>query len=1062
MSPHTDTLARSVLALDQRVLRAECFDALADALVHWAMEAGADGAYVGRPDAEGRLLPGPAGDERTRAYAQRHRVSIRQTEPEGQGPAGDAWRTRQVRIAALSVEQDNDADDGTPDATRWRTCAAVPLTYDGHDGGLLCLFARETDRFASPDWTLALDHVALIAGVALDRLRLGAEQNRLRELALHDPLTGLPNMTALAHHVEHASARSARSNVPLVIGVLDLDRFKPVNDLFGHDAGDHVLREVAVRLQAGLRASDFVARLAGDEFVLVLEGARDPVQALRPLFDRLYERLTQPFDIGHTAWQCGATLGLALWPNAPETTLADVLSEADRALRESKAQRDQREHWWRWALQAPAPLPALARDADPSGLYSPHLPQLASLSAALQRDAGSIVNEFYERLTRLPKSSVILESLTDFELQHLKAQQIQNLFVLADPGLAEADHRAMAMRVGRIHAMVGLEREELVRSRGLLAAAVYARLGGERDSGALQVLSRRLNRDLAWQTEAYERLQDERQQVLLSIARLAGTTENYPDLINRVVEILGTCDEVAGCSIGRPDRDGLFRVEAASGRILEKHPRQPGPGAAGAHDGIRVADLAWRSGASERCINIGTDPRMTSWQAVAKREGLCSSVAIPVCQPGHPPLAILTLHSAFPGGYSSAEQIAFTDLLQTLLAFAMGRIANLQGPTHTIPQATRQRWAALLRSDALQMHCQPIMDLRTGNVTKVEMLARLFDGSRLLMPNEFLPALTSDDFFELYVRGLGQALVYRRQWLDSGVALNVSLNLPSSALGDIRYFDATRRGLATHDCPPAALTLEILETDALPPDVDVPAELARFRALGVVLAEDDLGAGHSSLARLRELPFDWIKIDRSIVNLAGRNRSSVLNFIYQLTRLGHSLGKSVIVEGVEDDALLEAIAILKADAVQGYRIARPMPARQLLDWLAKRPAPPDPGAQPQSALGKLARLLIWEERINLVLNDAGAFERLAAIVRTSAATPPDAEPAAVPPPSLCHACPLTKFFADIEAALQDDESDSLAQRALLDAALIHRPGSAAYCLARQCLIATLGVGADAA
>ncbi|CAB3782163.1 hypothetical protein LMG28138_01454 [Pararobbsia alpina] len=86
----------------------------------------------------------------------------------------------------------------------------------------------------------------------------------------------------------------------------------------------------------------------------------------------------------------------------------------------------------------------------------------------------------------------------------------------------------------------------------------------------------------------------------------------------------------------------------------------------------------------------------------------------------------------------------------------------------------------------------------------------------------------------------------------------------------------------------------------------------------------------------------------------------MLHFIYHLTRLGHSLGKSVFVEGIEGAELLEAIAILGADAAQGYGIARPMPAQEMVAWPGKQPGLPDP-QNPKSPLGKLARMLIWEE-----------------------------------------------------------------------------------------------------
>jgi hypothetical protein len=120
------------------------------------------------------------------------------------------------------------------------------------------------------------------------------------------------------------------------------------------------------------------------------------------------------------------------------------------------------------------------------------------------------------------------------------------------------------------------------------------------------------------------------------------------------------------------------------------------------------------------------------------------------------------------------------------------------------------------------------------------------------------------------------------------------------------------------------------------------------------------------------MPFDLIKIDRSIVQNLERDTFDVLRFIYQLTRLGHALGKRVALEGVEDPGLLEAVRILGVDAVQGYAVAQPMPGAALLPWLqAHRLARAD-ASRPTSdgVLARLARLLVWEERLHLHLEHA--------------------------------------------------------------------------------------------
>lgn len=1060
MGRSTEDLAFGLLTLDQSVLRAEDFHTLSRALVDWALQAGLAGACVVTPDAHGWLHPGAAAGDGVETWLRQARLSIRDASPEGGGAAGHAWRTRQLHIADLTVPAGQaDVPQSTGSVAQWRTSATVPLANAHHCVGLLQLFSCVDGEFARPEWSAALAHIGLITGVALDRLHLSVEQNRLRELSLHDALTGLPNMAALSMYLAQAEARSLRADVPLVIGLLDLDKFKPVNDLFGHEMGDGVLREIAARLRNELRASDFVARRSGDEFVIVLEGARDPERTLGPLLKRLYATLTQPVSIDGMSWQCGVSLGLCVWPSPGVRLPDDALSEADRALRAVKLRAGNRENWCAWASADDVPERSVADSQNNPGPYSPDWStELVSLSEQLERNATAIVNDFYKHLTRLPRCKRTLDTLSGPELQHLKAQQMRNLFALADPGLTEDAHRKTALRVGRIHAMVGLDREELVRSRGILGAAVDRRLGQSVSRVAAQVFARRLNRDLAFQTEAYQQLHEKRLQALSYIARVAWNSDSYADLIARIVEILGDCGEIEGCAISRPDQHGVFRVESAAGRILFGRVDETVDGEAGILHELPLLVAAWHSGNIERCINILTDPAMTAWTSVAAREGLRSCVAIPLRLSKDATFAVLMLYSAFPGGFLSAEQGAFIDLLQTLLALAIGRCASHDGAASTIPYSTRNRWKALLRSDSLQMYCQPIVELKTGRVTKVEMLARLDDGSRLMTPYEFFPALGSDDFLDLYVRGLNDALSHRAEWLRDGIDVSVSLNLPSSALLDTRYFEATRQALDTHGYPPQRLMLEILEGEALPSDARVSSELARFKSLGVTLAEDDLGAGHSSLSRLREMPFDWIKIDRSIVSLAGHDVSTVLSFIYQLTRLGHSLGKSVIVEGVESEALLESCRILNVDAAQGYAIAQPMPLKQLPGWIRSRPAWTETTDAPRSVMGKLARLLIWEERLHLAQGDLATVDWLLDVMREPA-SPPSVPATPALPQLQCRACPLSVFFTGSDTAALDDVA--IAQ-ALIDAAVVHGPHSPAYQDARRRLVSAFSVGASTA
>ncbi|GAA4326327.1 hypothetical protein GCM10023144_09690 [Pigmentiphaga soli] len=611
---------------------------------------------------------------------------------------------------------------------------------------------------------------------------------------------------------------------------------------------------------------------------------------------------------------------------------------------------------------------------------------------ALRSNADTVVEAFYDTLARLPRSRQILMMLSEAELLHLKRRQSENLQALAAPRLGAKAHAQMALRVGRVHAIVGLDKEELVRARGILADSLYRLIARPAGTRALATYNRRLNVDLAWQLKAYQELQDSQQEVLLRLTKMVWEVRNYADFIHRTMEILSGHDEIAGCSIGRPDAQGVFHFEAASqgktGGHLQRLMERPETQILIAADDPRgqgPVGLAWRSGKVERIINFSTSPQAAPWLASALREGVRSCASIPLGAPGARPAAILTLDCAYPGGFAGPHQVGFIDLVKTLLDCAFMRFPEHGADGSAISHAGRQHWSTLLRSNALVMHYQPLLDLQTGKVTKVEALARMREGDQLHMPGAFISALASDDQLELFIRGLDQALADRNDWLRRGVDLSISVNLPPAALNDIRYYEATRQALDAHACPPGRLVLEVLEYEEVSLAHGQDGILSKFRALGVTLAQDDLGSGHSGLGSLRKLPVDWIKLDRELVAVSETDAIGALRFIYQLTRLGHALGKSVVAEGIESIDFLDALRILGVDVAQGYIVAGPMPAEGLLLWMAGHPASVFGPPPEQGTLSALAKLVVWEERLFVNASapdasapDAGAGQRAGA------------------------------------------------------------------------------------
>ncbi len=163
---------------------------------------------------------------------------------------------------------------------------------------------------------------------------LAVANERLREMALHDPLTGLANRAALYAHLDEVWQRARAGGSPLVLLLIDLDDFKPVNDRFGHETGDRVLEEVARRLKAASRPNDLVARLGGDEFVIVAEALSVP-DAAQEFAERVLAGLLAPMTAAPGA-RIGASIGIAVGANGP-SEIGDLLRRADSAMYAAKA-----------------------------------------------------------------------------------------------------------------------------------------------------------------------------------------------------------------------------------------------------------------------------------------------------------------------------------------------------------------------------------------------------------------------------------------------------------------------------------------------------------------------------------------------------------------------------------------------------------------------------------------------------------------------------------------------------------------------------------------------------
>ena len=173
-----------------------------------------------------------------------------------------------------------------------------------------------------------------LVGVSADISARKEAEIRLAHLALHDPLTGLPNRRALAEALERAIARAERSGTALAVLALDLDGFKAINDRFGHPVGDTALVEIGNRLRRVVRRSDFVARMGGDEFAVLAGDLKGPTPVVR-LARRIRMALTETLNLPGAKARVGVSIGVAFYPgDADHPDL--LLGRADLALYAAK------------------------------------------------------------------------------------------------------------------------------------------------------------------------------------------------------------------------------------------------------------------------------------------------------------------------------------------------------------------------------------------------------------------------------------------------------------------------------------------------------------------------------------------------------------------------------------------------------------------------------------------------------------------------------------------------------------------------------------------------------
>lgn len=239
-----------------------------------------------------------------------------------------------------------------------------------------------------------------------------------------------------------------------------------------------------------------------------------------------------------------------------------------------------------------------------------------------------------------------------------------------------------------------------------------------------------------------------------------------------------------------------------------------------------------------------------------------------------------------------------------------------------------------IRDNRLINHYQPKVDLVTGNVVAVEALVRwLHPDDGMVYPDQFIGTAEENDLIDdLTQVVLGNALQQTRLWMDIGLPLRVAVNVSMDNLTSLEFPDLVMRAIKTAGVPPTSLVLEVTESRLMKNPLDVLDILTRLRLKHIGLSIDDFGTGHSSLAQLRDIPFDELKVDRGFVHGACHDPSMRAIFEASLG-MARQLGMETVAEGAEDRDDWDFLVTSGCNLVQGYFIAKPMAGADLPGWV---------------------------------------------------------------------------------------------------------------------------------
>jgi diguanylate cyclase (GGDEF)-like protein/PAS domain S-box-containing protein len=691
-----------------------------------------------------------------------------------------------------------------------------------------------------------------------------------------DPLTGCLNRRGFEERAEAEMNAMHRRGRRGAMVVLDIDHFKPVNDTFGHAAGDELLCWFAQTLERAVRPADAVGRLGGDEFAAIFPDIGDAQAAA--IVDRLVQALAE---------RAPASLGLAAFPDDGKT-LEELTRCADARLYLSRRERTHSgeatasngaeqpagpgakelvpgpvhnlgtAHFWRAALDAMhTRAPHSVQTRDEATLHAVLLDQI---------DASVICTDMAGTVISWNSGA---EALYGWSAEEAVGRSTRELVVPEDASAAER-------LLSRLSADGRWDGELLVRRKDRSLFTVYVRnrlvLDEEGSPAGIVGVAVDISTRVAAETELLQS-RDYAQAVTECMGEGLFTTDlnGRVTYINRAAQSMLGWDEAHQETIGgvihtlRPDGSLRPFSECPIARALNR----------------------------EQTVHVEED--------LLQGRG---DVALPVA------------YTASPYHTDNGLQgcvVIFRDISER-----KQREEDDKRDVATLACINRVEKA--LADDRFVLYAQPIIDLPTGETVQHELLLRMLDADgQIVPPGDFLPVAE-----QYALIGEVDRWVIKQATQLAATGCPVELNISARSVGDADVLEHIERCIEQCHVSPGLLVFEITETAIVEGEDAARTFAERLHALGCKVALDDFGTGYGTLSDLKQIPLDYLKLDIEFVRDLVSNRAS-RHVVQAIVALARDFSLKTVAEGVEDAQTLQLLSRLGVDFAQGFHIARPEP-----------------------------------------------------------------------------------------------------------------------------------------